>query len=434
MATSPARRAANRKNAMKSTGPRTADGKRRSSANATKHGLRSEALNLTDEDQAKVNKQFDALAACLDLRDEADRLMCLKASVSAIKLERCIAHEFATVSMNVRNAISDYDEERHAEVRRIANGFGDDPAGARRRLMRTNEGIDFLIDRWKDMREALDQTGEFSHDDLLRVDYLQGRRHDAPGISKMKALGEATRGDFSHSDFDPAGDLRKMNALKESSTVALDKLLGEQVEKLKKHRKTLDHESAARDRAEAPMRAMVDLSPRAVLYRRYETAASRELARAFAYFEGRPEWDGNLAATPDPVNDTGELASFGNPAEAGPSASGHGVPLHCPMVEPAANGHGVPLHLPMAGPVANGHGVPFYSAMAGPLVPQWSGTPCALADDPSLAPENLAATPNPVESTGALASFGDPAEVGHQAGPGVADRRRVGEDLGGSPC
>ena len=406
--------------------------------------------------------------------------MCMKASVAAIKLERCIAHEFATVAMNVRNAISDYDEERHAEVRRIADGFGDDPAGARRRLMRTDEGIDFLIDRWKDMREALDQTGEFSHDDLLRVDYLQGRRHDAPGISRMKALGEATRGDFSHSEFDPAGDLRKMNALKESSTVALDKLLGEQVEKLEKHRKTLDHEAAARDRAEAPMRAMVDLSPRAVLYRRYETAASRELHKALAHFDSRPELfeEANPCASPDAVDGNGALASFGDPGEAGVPeaeslANGHGGPSHqespgteefqwggtpCPiasgpsgesgdldatpdpiegMVTLASFGGPPEVVDSEAGPLANGHGGPFYFQSAEPVAQQWSGPPCPLAGGPSREPENLDATRDSIEGTGTLASFGVPPKAadvgGHRAGLEAADRRRVGEDVWGFP-
>lgn len=44
--TSPARIAANRLNARKSTGPRTVEGKGRSSKNATKHGLRSRHLDL----------------------------------------------------------------------------------------------------------------------------------------------------------------------------------------------------------------------------------------------------------------------------------------------------------------------------------------------------------------------------------------------------
>jgi hypothetical protein len=49
---------ANRENARQSTGPRTAEGKQRSAANATKHGLSSAFTVLPDESQ----EEFDALA------------------------------------------------------------------------------------------------------------------------------------------------------------------------------------------------------------------------------------------------------------------------------------------------------------------------------------------------------------------------------------
>jgi len=47
MPTSPAKLAANRRNAQRSTGPRTHEGKRKVSQNASKHGLRSRDLALT---------------------------------------------------------------------------------------------------------------------------------------------------------------------------------------------------------------------------------------------------------------------------------------------------------------------------------------------------------------------------------------------------
>jgi hypothetical protein len=50
MAISAAKLEANRRNAQKSTGPRTEEGKKNSSFNATKHGLRAETLVLRDED------------------------------------------------------------------------------------------------------------------------------------------------------------------------------------------------------------------------------------------------------------------------------------------------------------------------------------------------------------------------------------------------
>jgi hypothetical protein len=61
MAISPARLAANRANALRSTGPRTLEGKARSSLNAVTQGLRSRQPLLLDEDPA----EYEALAATL---------------------------------------------------------------------------------------------------------------------------------------------------------------------------------------------------------------------------------------------------------------------------------------------------------------------------------------------------------------------------------
>ena len=58
MAISPAKLAANRRNATRSTGPRSLSGKARSSLNATRHGLLSRQPMLADEDPA----EFELLA------------------------------------------------------------------------------------------------------------------------------------------------------------------------------------------------------------------------------------------------------------------------------------------------------------------------------------------------------------------------------------
>lgn len=59
---------ANRRNAAKSTGPRTAEGKHRSSRNALKHGLLAREVVILDGDGAETEADFDALLA--DLSDE----------------------------------------------------------------------------------------------------------------------------------------------------------------------------------------------------------------------------------------------------------------------------------------------------------------------------------------------------------------------------
>ena len=66
MAVSEAKLEANRRNAQKSTGPRTEAGKKRSSLNAVTHGLRAETLVLLDEDPQVLEDRRDGLA-CLPL-------------------------------------------------------------------------------------------------------------------------------------------------------------------------------------------------------------------------------------------------------------------------------------------------------------------------------------------------------------------------------
>ena len=59
--TTEAQRKANRQNAKKSTGPRTEEGKARSSQNGLKHGLLARDAVMADEDPAEYDRQFQQL-------------------------------------------------------------------------------------------------------------------------------------------------------------------------------------------------------------------------------------------------------------------------------------------------------------------------------------------------------------------------------------
>jgi hypothetical protein len=57
--------AANRANAQSSTGPRTAEGRRRSCLNAFRHGLTGQIVMLTSDDQQAFQKHCDAIVQAL---------------------------------------------------------------------------------------------------------------------------------------------------------------------------------------------------------------------------------------------------------------------------------------------------------------------------------------------------------------------------------
>ena len=86
---SPARLAANRANAQKSTGPRTPEGKARSRANAYRHGLAGEGVVLP-EDQLEV-----VAAVAAEITDELrphgpmGRILTHRVAALTVRLDRC---------------------------------------------------------------------------------------------------------------------------------------------------------------------------------------------------------------------------------------------------------------------------------------------------------------------------------------------------------
>jgi hypothetical protein len=61
--TSPKKIAANRRNALKSTGPRTLNGKKRVSTNATRHGFFSKWLLIQRQDGKESQQEYDNFCA-----------------------------------------------------------------------------------------------------------------------------------------------------------------------------------------------------------------------------------------------------------------------------------------------------------------------------------------------------------------------------------
>src|SRR5580693_760999 len=110
------RTAANAKNAQKSTGPKTADGKARSSKNALKHGLTSKDVVLPNEDPEAYQEHLDQWLGYYQPDDPA-QLAVIECAVNAKwKLDRCTRLETERLSEKVRHAVDQYDLDRFSEA------------------------------------------------------------------------------------------------------------------------------------------------------------------------------------------------------------------------------------------------------------------------------------------------------------------------------
>jgi len=140
MIVSEARREANRRNAAKSTGPKTEAGKNRSRMNALDHGLAAEVVRHPEDEPtgaapAPGGTAFDAWLAG-------------EIALTTRRLDRCRRSEAMLREEAVLRARNHWDDDRRTEAEALGATLAGDPAGVVDRLRRTPRGCDWLIRRW----------------------------------------------------------------------------------------------------------------------------------------------------------------------------------------------------------------------------------------------------------------------------------------------
>ena len=283
MPCSPAQLEANRRNAARSKGPKTAEGKQRSRGNALKHGMTGAGVVLSDEDAGEVATLAGELEAEMKPSGNLGRILVHRVAVMAVRLDKCSRYDEVATAKRVRDAEADQDEARFAEVEALAATIDTAPAASVRGLMRSRAGIDRLTRMWLVLKGILDPTASepwrAAHRE--RVNHLLGFSDEEASLSPADALARAILGDFSGLPNGWGG----MDAAerKRGARVQVVALIDAEVGALEALGDDLE-ESEAIDRAEAPERALFDSSKQGELTRRYEAAAERTLFRTLREF------------------------------------------------------------------------------------------------------------------------------------------------------
>jgi hypothetical protein len=102
--TTPARIDANRRNALKSTGPRTPHGKAQTSRNAFKHGLRSKSALLPGEDPGEFYDFLDRLGAEFPPASPSQEMLLDQMAAAYWKLARLQRIERAVYALRSRKS------------------------------------------------------------------------------------------------------------------------------------------------------------------------------------------------------------------------------------------------------------------------------------------------------------------------------------------
>ena len=277
---SPARLAANRANAAKSTGPRTPEGKARSRANAVKHGLTGAGVALPGEDAALIEEQFMLIQE--QHAPQTYLVMTLARRLALLPLRKARAAEFAAIAlrMKARPAAAQFDAARAHRADSLIEAIETNPRAYRRALLVMPEGVDRLIEELAMLLDDLTApTANWGQTHHRHLDALFGFRPGDLPIHRPTRFSRALMGDFA-----AIGEEEMADVPPEEHTgwalLQLADAIDAEVARLRAHRETLDHDAIAEDRADSiAAAARFDPSPEAARAHRYEQAAARELSR-----------------------------------------------------------------------------------------------------------------------------------------------------------
>ena len=280
MPSSDARINANRQNAMKSTGPKTPEGKEISRSNALKHGL-SSLVVVTGEEVGEVARRVEWLQDSLAPDDDPLTLILARqVAFLSVQLERGYRCDAALAAERGRNAEDTYDDARRTAAEQHFGYIGAEPMTHHRRLMATVEGVDLLIQKMEELSRIGRPGGavwESCHG--ITFDLCTGRYSGSTPLSRCAGLTDLiVRND--PWGIDPA-EVEGMTwpARQAWAIPQIHQLIAAELDRLRAHRATFNPARHAASRAQADQRSLVVVDKETQLARRYQNSASHALSR-----------------------------------------------------------------------------------------------------------------------------------------------------------
>jgi len=261
---------ANRRNAQKSTGPRTKHGKSRVRENALTHGLTAGPNALTPELFRAAQAYWDDLVIDHQPRGRYQRLLLSEAALALAQLERLpVIREYHRMDDQTR-AVNSWENDRSDEAGRLGEQLRRKPSRTVERLGRTAHGAAWMIRRWRALDQALDAGEPWSAEQRETAQALLGL--DPELLTPASRIGEET----------PVERLRDLTTKELERWTALK---AERLDPLDDLERQLAVTGAAFEDSAAARR-----------FHRYERDCYKKLNEAWAKLreakEKRTEWDG----------------------------------------------------------------------------------------------------------------------------------------------
>jgi len=173
---SPARLAANRANAQKSTGPKAA-GKLISRFNGTIHGMTATLpLVLPTENPEELKEWIRSYVLSTGAVTPPEVFCATEAGHCAWRIQRCQKADAAAIAITIDDILENANDRLELEVARLAERLPEDPQGVLFELRQTPAGIRHLLKEWTNLDQQLCQFMSLEPSQRVRAIYLMGRK------------------------------------------------------------------------------------------------------------------------------------------------------------------------------------------------------------------------------------------------------------------
>jgi hypothetical protein len=321
--TSEQRAEQNRRNAQRSTGPKTVEGKARARTNALKHGLRADALSMPGEDPSLAEARSAAWNEHYQPQSPAAQHLVNECARATLQSDRLAAYQAASVAREAKEARWNWHVQRQKNVSKQVGRLPRRPAAAKEKLESTSAGCRWLIARWEQLQGALEEHGEWKNSEAVAAARLLGGKNANPDawILRLNAflIGDRQNVAVFHRLWE-AG--RQPESLRDSYTLNnlpsppeardwLDELIASELAWLRDEEARLRAVDDLPALAEASVLAFVPADPQAArLLLRYQTEARSAFHRAYNALRSTLEHDAEsspneadcTAPEPEPID------------------------------------------------------------------------------------------------------------------------------------
>ncbi|WP_152052506.1 hypothetical protein [Tautonia marina] len=146
---------ANRLNALRSTGPRSSEGKQRASQNARTHGLSKVGTHPTTEMAEAIERRKTTWKSDYRPEGEAQIWAFEQLVAESVRLDACNARILAAREEHALRASELWDDDRAAEVAQLAAKLDRQPDRIQAILLQSKHGVQWLLDRWAEVADSL---------------------------------------------------------------------------------------------------------------------------------------------------------------------------------------------------------------------------------------------------------------------------------------